>query len=446
MKRYPDYKESGVEWIGKIPHHWEVLKAKHVGSSNPSKNNPKTARLKDKPVVFLPMERVHTDGTIDQELRLPYSRLKNGYTYFEEGDILIAKVTPCFENGKIVHIKNLATSVGFGSTEFIVIRPELQRIFPSFLYFIFRSDPLRSIGKHFMTSAIGLKRVPTAFVENFQIPIPVYQEQTQIANFLDQKTKQIDELIRIKERQIELLQEQRTALINQAVTNGLDSNVEMKPSGVEWIGEIPKHWEVKRIKYLASVISKGTTPTTIGREIFDEGEIRFIKVENIVDNQIELKPEHYIDEETNQMLKRSQLKENDVLFVIAGTIGKVSLVRSDHLPANTNQAISFIRLHENELPKFIYYWLQSDNIQKIMWLEVVQSAQPNLSMENLGNLYIPYPGITEQHRIVNHITDKTQTIVQLLQQAYKQIKLLQEYRQSLISEAVTGKIDVRNEV
>ena len=148
MKRYPDYKESGIEWIGEIPRHWKVLKVKHVGLSSPSKNNPKTACLKEKPVVFLPMERVHTDGTIDQELRLPYSQLKNGYTYFEEGDILIAKVTPCFENGKIVHIKNLATSVGFGSTEFIVIRPNLQRVFPPFLYYIFRSDPLRSIGKH----------------------------------------------------------------------------------------------------------------------------------------------------------------------------------------------------------------------------------------------------------------------------------------------------------
>ena len=157
MRRYLEYKESGVDWIGEIPKDWKVLKAKHVGSSNPSKNNPKTTCLKDRPVVFLPMERVQTDGTIDQELRLPYSQLKNGYTYFEEGDILIAKVTPCFENGKIVHIKNLETSVGFGSTEFIVIRPDLQKVFPPFLYYIFRSDPLRSIGKHFMTSAIGLK-------------------------------------------------------------------------------------------------------------------------------------------------------------------------------------------------------------------------------------------------------------------------------------------------
>ncbi len=215
-------KPSGVEWIGEIPAHWEVLKVKHVGLSNPSKNNPKTACLKEDPVVFLPMERVHTDGTIDQELRIPYSQLKSGYTYFEEGDILIAKVTPCFENGKIVLIKNLATPVGFGSTEFIVIRPNLQKVFSPFLYYILRSDPLRSIGKHFMTSAIGLKRVPTEFVESFRIPIPTYQEQAEIANFLDHKTEQIDKLIATEQRKIQLLKEYRQSLISEAVTGKID--------------------------------------------------------------------------------------------------------------------------------------------------------------------------------------------------------------------------------
>ena len=222
-----EMKSSGVEWIGEIPSHWEVLKVKHVGSSNPSKNNPKTDRLKDKLVVFLPMERVHTDGTIDQELRHPYSQLKNGYTYFEENDILIAKVTPCFENGKIVLVKNLATPVGFGSTEFIVIRPNPQKVFTPFLYYILYNAPLRRIGKHFMTSAVGLKRVPTEFIENFQIPIPTYQEQTQIANFLDRKTGQIDELIAAEQRKVELLKEYRQSLISEAVTGKIDIRSEV---------------------------------------------------------------------------------------------------------------------------------------------------------------------------------------------------------------------------
>ena len=217
-----EMKPSRVEWIGEIPVHWEVLKVKHVGSSNPSKNNPKTACLKEKLVVFLPMERVHTDGTVNQELRLPYSQLKNGYTYFEENDVLIAKVTPCFENGKIVLIKNLATPVGFGSTEFIVIRPNTQKVFTPFLYYLLYNTPLRSIGKYFMTSAVGLKRVPTKFVENFPIPIPPKQEQIQIANFLDHQTQQIDELISAEQRKIEILTEYRQSLISEAVTGKID--------------------------------------------------------------------------------------------------------------------------------------------------------------------------------------------------------------------------------
>ncbi len=217
-----ELKPSGVEWIGEIPAHWEVLKVKHVGSSNPSKNNPKTHYLKDKLVVFLPMERVHTDGTFDQELKVPYSQLKNGYTYFEENDVLIAKVTPCFENGKIVLIKNLASQVGFGSTEFIVIRPVSRKVFPTFLYYVLHNDPLRSMGKYFMTSAVGLKRVPTKFVENFPIPVPSIQEQAKIADYLDRKILQIDELISEEQRSIELLKEYRQSLISDAVTGKID--------------------------------------------------------------------------------------------------------------------------------------------------------------------------------------------------------------------------------
>ena len=222
-----EMKPSGVEWIGEIPKHWQVLKVKHISSTNPSKNNPKTACLKDTLVVFLPMERVHTDGTINQELRLPYSQLKNGYTYFEENDVLIAKVTPCFENGKIVLIKHLATPVGFGSTEFIVIRPSPQKVFQPFLFYLLYNKPLRSIGKHFMTGAVGLKRVPIKFVENFQIPMPPKQEQVQIADFLDRKTQQIGTLLSAEQRKIELLKEYRQSLISEVVTGKIDVRSEV---------------------------------------------------------------------------------------------------------------------------------------------------------------------------------------------------------------------------
>ena len=447
MKRYPELinqavtkgldpnvemKPSDVEWIGEVPKHWKIKCLKYIVDLNMGQSPPSEEYNSDQ--IGTPF----LQGNAEFGLHHPSPKIycPTARKHASSGDILLSVRAPV----GALNIADQEYGIGRG---LCAIRPrtnQLEHRYAKYLLEVVRTE------LHVVATGSTYDAVTVDEVSNLTCVVPSLSEQTQIANFLDRKTEQIDELIRIKERRIKLLQEQRTALINQAVTKGLDPNVKMKPSGVEWIGEIPGHWEVKRIKYLASLISKGTTPTTIGRNILDEGEVRFIKVENIVDNQIKLKPEHYIDEETDQTLKRSQLQKNDVLFVIAGTIGKGALVRPNHLPANTNQAISFIRLHEKELPEFVYYWLQSDNIQKVVWLEVVQSAQPNLSMENLGNLYIPCPSIAEQRQIVEYITDKTQTLVQLLQQAYKQIELLKEYRQSLISEAVTGKIDVRNEV
>ena len=443
FRHYPEYKESGVEWIGEIPKGWEVLKVKHVGYSNPSKTNPKTACLKDTLVVFLPMERVHTDGTIDQELRLPYSQLKNGYTYFEENDVLIAKVTPCFENGKIVLIKDLATPVGFGSTEFIVIRPNPQKVFSLFLYYILYNAPLRSIGKHFMTSAVGLKRVPTEFVENFRIPIPTYQEQTQIVNFLDHKTQQIDELIRIKERRIELLQAQRTTLINQAVTKGLDPNVEMKPSGVEWIGVIPAHWNaVPLTKYLESIIDyRGRTP-----EKTEDGRF-LVTAKNIRDGQIdyEISQEFTPEDEYERIMTRGIPQIGDVLFTTEAPLGEVANV-DDVSIALAQRIIKFRPKPDFLNPYFLKYWILSYSFQSDLQRYATGSTAKGIKASKLCLLKLNLPPLKEQKQIANFLDHKTKQIDELIAAELRKIELLKEYRQSLISEAVTGKIDVRNEV
>ena len=441
MQCYPEYKESGIDSIGKIPEHWVSSKLGYVSTifkGGTPKRNVDRYFQGDLPWAR-PVNITGLKGALyinDTEIHISEEALGNsGARLLPVGTVLLTSRATIGETA--ITTVPMATNQGFAN---FYCNPELFNVFLVY-YLQAIKDLLISLG-----SGSTFLEVTKRTLLGVGIPAPPLPEQHAIANFLDHKTQQIDELIRAKERKIELLQEYRASLINQAVTKGLDPNVEMNPSGVEWIGNVPKHWEVKKIKYLARLISKGTTPTTIGREILDHGEIRFIKAENIVDNQVKLDPEYYIDEETNQMLKRSQLKENDILFVIAGTIGKVGLVSRNHLPANTNQAVSFIRPYEKELPEFIYYWLQSDNIQQIVWRDVVQTAQPNLSMEDLGNLYIPYPSIAEQERIVDYISNKTRSIAQLLQQVYRQIELLKEYRQSLISAVVTGKIDVRNEV
>ena len=280
--------------------------------------------------------------------------------------------------------------------------------------------------------------------------------QIKIANFLDEKTSQFNLIISKKEKLIERLEEAKKSLISEVVTGKLKvvktddgyelikrSSEEMKDSGVEWLGDIPKDWEVKRIKQISRVISKGTTPSTVGKEIIDKGEIRFLKAENIYEGKISLTPEFFIDEETNKILKRSELKENDILFVIAGaTIGKVAIVQKEHCPANTNQAISFIRLYDDINYKFVYYWLNSPKLQENMWLYAVQSAQPNLSMENLGNFYILYPNKEEIEILTDYIEQKSIEIINIMNDIKYQIEKLKEAKQSLISEAVTGKIEI----
>jgi len=233
-------------------------------------------------------------------------------------------------------------------------------------------------------------------------------------------------------------------IINQAVTKGINPNVKYKNSGIDWIGEVPEKWEIGRLKYLSETISKGTTPSTIGKNMSDLKEIRFIKAENIVNDFLSEQPEFYIDEETNQILLRSQLKENDLLFVIAGaTIGKIAIMQKELLPANTNQAISFIRLKPEIEHKFVWYWLRSSRMNEIIWLNAVQSSQPNLSMESIGEFFIPLPPLSEQRELIIYLETKSKEIEVLISESEASIKLMEEYRASLINEAVTGKIDLR---
>jgi len=193
---------------------------------------------------------MNVDGTFDNSITKPFSELKTGFTYFAENDVIFAKITPCFENGKGALLKNLGSEIGFGSTEFHVLRAIANFTTPEFLYYITISGLFRSVGKAFMQGVAGQKRVTNDFVQNFVIGLPSIQEQAGIAYFLDRKTAQIDGLIARKERMIELLKEERTAVINQAVTKGLNPKAELKDSGIEWLGKIPKHWRIKRLKYV----------------------------------------------------------------------------------------------------------------------------------------------------------------------------------------------------
>lgn len=215
--------------------------------------------LGDEYVSFVPMEGVGEYGGLSLDKEKTLDDIGDGYTYFADGDVVIAKITPCFENGKGALAAGLTNGAAFGTTELHVVRagPNLDRCF---LFYLTISPGFRDLGEAHMYGAGGQKRVPEAFIKDFRTPLPPLDEQRAIVRFLDAKTAEIDALIARKQRLLELLAEQRSALITKAVTKGPNPNAPMKPSGLPWLGDIPAHWEVKRLRFVMEKIEQGWSP------------------------------------------------------------------------------------------------------------------------------------------------------------------------------------------
>lgn len=212
-------KDSGVEWLGEVPEHWKIKRFKFLLKINPSKSEVNHIN-KDNEVQFLPMELVNVDGTFDLSEVRKLSEVYSGFTYCRDGDVILAKITPCFENGKGALLNKLFNGIAFGSTEFHVLRP--LTVFPKFVWFLTKTNQFRKLGSLEMKGAVGQQRIPDSFIANFYIAEPTLTEQTSIANFLDNQTTKIDALITETQNSIALLKEHRTALISAAVTGKID--------------------------------------------------------------------------------------------------------------------------------------------------------------------------------------------------------------------------------
>jgi type I restriction enzyme S subunit len=221
-------RDSGVEWLGEVPAHWEIKRVRNVAVLNPSKSevadvDPQTE------VSFLPMEAVGDDGRLNLERTRPIFEVDTGYTYFRDGDVTIAKITPCFENSKGAVMRGLQNGCGFGTTELIVVRPIEGRVISDYLHWLFVSSPFRRLGEGAMYGAGGQKRVPDEFVRNFSVAFPPVAEQAAISDYLDQETENFDQLISEAHSAIALLHERRAALISAAVTGQIDVRLSKAP-------------------------------------------------------------------------------------------------------------------------------------------------------------------------------------------------------------------------
>ena len=429
-KAYPKYKDSGVEWLGEIPEEWEALKMKYLFSEKSDKNRA------DQTLLSVTQDRgVIPRSWVENRMVMPSGALES-FKFIRAKDFCISLRS--FEGGlEYCHHDGLV------SPAYTVLRKQ-KDIEELYCKYLFKSKTFIS---ELQTSVVGIREGKNISYEELKysrLPIPSYKEQIDIASFLDDKVGKIDETIAQKEQLIQLLGERKQIIIQNAVTKGLNPNAPMKDSGIEWIGKIPEHWDVSRVKFSTSYISKGTTPSTIGRDIVDEGTIRFLKSENIVDGSITRKPLCYIDSETSNILERSILKSGDVLFVIAGaSLGKTAVLVKELEGSNTNQAVCFLRPNKKNHSSYLEMWLNSSSIKAVTWLEAVQSAQPNLSMESLGNFNFPYPhSMNEQQTIIDHVQTKSSQLNKAIHQAEQSIKTLKEYKATLINSAVTGKIKV----
>jgi type I restriction enzyme S subunit len=342
--------------------------------------NPRSdpALADDTTVSFLTMSAVDADkiDAINTETRLARD-VKKGYTPFAKGDVLVAKITPCFENGKIAQA-NISHPHGFGSTEFHVLRPRPDVLDARYLAHFLRIERIRLEGEQRMTGSGGQRRVPEQFFAELRIPLPPLPEQRRIAEILDR---------------VDALRSKRRAAVEKldALTQAIffDMFGDVNPER--------RKWPTARVTELSEVITKGTTPSSIGLSLSETG-IPFLRVQNVRNGEVDISVDPlFISMSTHRKLSRSVIFPGDVLISIAGTIGRVAIASSAHDEMNCNQAVALIR------PKrlsslFLASWLGTDDAQRQIRGMKVTGTISNLSLSQLGNLRLSVPPDDLQRR------------------------------------------------
>jgi type I restriction enzyme, S subunit len=434
-KAYPKYKNSWVEWLGEVPEHWEVKRSRFMIKMNPSKTEIADL-VPDTEVSFLPMESVGEDGSLNLETTRPIAEVGTGYTYFSEGDVTFAKITPCFENGKGAIMQNLVSNCGFGTTELTVLRPS-EKVDNEFLHYITTSREFRKNGEAWMYGAGGQKRVPDDFVRNFYFSWPSLPEQQSIAAFLDRETGQIDTLIDKKQRIVELLREKRMALISRAVTKGLNPNARMKPSGVEWLGEVPKHWEVKRVKYKATINDEALPETTA-----PDYEMLYVDISSVDPVNGIVQKDPMVFEEAPSRARRIMRDGDTIVSTVRTYLRAIASIKNPEKNLTVSTGFAVIR------PRKISSDYLANALHAPSFIEEVVSrsvgvSYPAINASEIGLIKIPVPPLSEQQTISSFLDRETAKIDKLISKVEEAILRLKEYRTAIISAAVTGKIDVR---
>jgi type I restriction enzyme S subunit len=332
---------------------------------------------------------------------------------------------------------------GIVSPSYTVLEPG-KKIHNKYFHYLLRSESFRQMYES-LSYGVRIGQWELRYHDFKQIPslYPPIEEQKLISLYLDKKTEQIDSLIEKIQKKIELLKEQRTSLINQCVTKGLDPNVEMKDSGVEWIGEIPKHWSLKKITHVTNMMGSGTTPKSDNKEYYEDGNINWLVTGDLNDDYVFQTSNKITQKALDELSSLKIYPENSLLIAMYGaTIGKLGVLKTE---TTVNQATCVLNFDDsNSVDFWFYVFLGNRNYLVSLGYG---GGQPNISQDVIKGLRFPSPPtLDEQSLIANGIRSTLSNHDRIIQVENTRIKLLKEYRQSLISSVVTGKVRVTEDM
>lgn len=422
FQKYSAYKNSGEYWLGEVPKDWELTR---LGTRFLERRS----KVSDKD--FPPLS-VTKNGIVPQLSNAAKSNDGDNRKLVREGDFVI--------NSRSDRKGSSGIAKEDGSVSLINIVMIPKGIEPMYCNFLLKSTAFVEenyrIG-HGIVADLWTTRYDE--MKNIKVAIPSYPEQTAIANFLDDKTAKIDQAIAQKEKMIALLKERKQIIIQNSVTKGLDPNVKMKDSGVEWIGEIPEHWEVKRLKTEVNLL----TGFPFESSKYKESGIKLARGINVKEGVFNWKETRYWHE-VEKHLEPFILKENDVLIGMDGSkVGKnFCIVRSEDLPVLLLQRVARLRAKNTLNAKFLYYNLMNPSFLFWVNLSKTDPMVPHISPANINDFLIALPPIKEQNLIVKEIDLKLDEMMKAISQQQTQIEKLKEYKATLIDSAVTGKIKV----
>ncbi|NNU10758.1 restriction endonuclease subunit S [Vibrio parahaemolyticus] len=434
---YPEYKDSGVEWLENIPSHWETKPLKHLCSFNDDVLAENTK--KDYELCYVDIGSVSaTDGISRVETMTYGSAPSRARRLVRDGDVIVSTVRTYLE--AIAPINNPPSNMVV-STGFAVIRPN-NKLYKGYAAYCLRAN---GFIKEVVARSVGVSypAINASELVGIAVPSLPIQEQTQIANFLDCETAKIDTLIEKQQQLIKLLKEKRQAVISHAVTKGLNPQAPMKDSGVEWCDYIPEHWRIGKLGYFARV-GNGATPSRENQSFWNDGTIGWLNSSKVNDVII-TEAEQFITPLALAQTSVQPVKANDLVIAITGegqTRGRVAICQ---LEATINQHLASIRIYDDCLHhEFLFLWL-SANYERIRFESTgAGSTKGAITCGDIKSYPIVIAPLSEQTEIINHIKLQNQHFSNLIAKADNQVQLLKERRTALISAAVTGKIDVRN--